>query len=252
MAPSRYDGDYDYGGFPPYVPVHARRAQAQRAAQKLEKKGRKLEPVRLEGSKIAASFWGKAWCKNLEAYSDFANRLPRGRTYLRSGAVVDLRIAEGRIDALVAGGSVYEVTVEIDELARKRWSGLVSLCKGRIDSMIELLQGELPEALIQAMIDRGSGLFPEPRQMRSRCSCPDSAALCKHIAAVLYGVGARFDKAPETFFTLRSVKMEQLVAKSAATVAVTRPVARKKSASIEKLFGIEIDRTPVRRGRRTP
>lgn len=248
MAYFRY-GDFD-GGFPRYVSAGERRAKATLQAKKLEKKGRTLEPVRLEGRKIAESFWGKAWCRNLEEYSDFANRLPRGRSYLRSGAVLDLRIVEGRIDALVSGGSLYEVVVEINELSRRRWSGLVSRCKGRIDSVVALLRGELPEALMDAMIDRKSGVFPEPKQMRFRCSCPDSAALCKHIAAVLYGVGARFDKKPETFFTLRSVRMEQLVAKSVGSVKKAAPsAARKGSASIEEIFGIELDQTPVRRTR---
>lgn len=247
MAYFRY-GDFD-GGFPRYVSAGERRAKAILQAKKLEKKGRTLEPVRLEGRKIAESFWGKAWCRNLEEYSDFANRLPRGRSYLRSGAVLDLRIVEGRIDALVSGGSLYEVAVEIDELSRRRWSGLVSRCKGRIDSVVALLRGELPEALMAAMIDRKSGVFPEPKQMRFRCSCPDSAALCKHIAAVLYGVGARFDKKPETFFTLRSVRMEQLVARSVGSVKAAPSAARKGSGSIEEIFGIELDQTPVRRRR---
>ena len=248
MADFSYD-DFD-GGFPAYVSVGERRARSRLAATKLEKKGRKLDPVRLEGSKIAASFWGKAWCKNLEGYSDFANRLPRGRSYLRNGAVLDLRIAEGRIDALVAGSSVYKVTLEIDKLSRPRFVSLVSRCKGRIDSVVELLRGELPEALITAMVDPIGGLFPEPKQMRFRCSCPDSAALCKHIAAVMYGVGARFDKQPETFFTLRSVKLEELVAKSAAAVATPKrrkaggPSPRKGRAGLEQIFGIELDRAP--------
>jgi uncharacterized Zn finger protein len=242
MAWSRYD---DFR-FPPYVPVAERRARAILEARRLEKGGRKLEPLRLDGKKIAASFWGKAWCQNLEAYSDFANRLPRGRTYLRNGSVVDLRIGEGRVDALVAGGELYEVSVELDALPRRRWTGLVAQCRGQIDSVVALLRGELPEPLLAAMVDRRAGLFPEPGKMRLRCSCPDYAVLCKHIAAVLYGVGARFDRQPETFFTLRSVKLEQLVARSAASVAARRPAPRKAAASLEKLFGIELDRSPRR------
>lgn len=241
---------FRYVDFPRYVAVAERRALAAQQAKKLEKSGRELTPLRLSGRKIAESFWGKAWCKNLEAYSDFANRLPRGRTYLRNGSVVDLRIGKGRVDALVAGGSLYEVTVTIEELPRRRWNGLVAQCKGQIDSVVSLLRGELPEPLLAAVVDPRSGLFPAPEQMRFRCSCPDDALLCKHIAAVLYGVGARFDQNPETFFTLRSVQLEQLVARSAASVAARRPVARKGAASIEKLFGIELDRAP-RRPRKT-
>ena len=233
------------GGFPVYVSVGQRRAESILEARRLAKGGRKLEPVRLDGTKIAASFWGKAWCKNLERYADLANRIPRGRTYLRHGAVVDLRIAEGRVDALVNGSSLYEVSVEIDPLTRPRARALASTCKGRIDSMVALLQGELPEELVAAMVKPGSGLFPEPKQMRFACSCPDYAEVCKHVAAVLYGVGARFDERPETFFTLRSVKLDELLAKSARPPAAPAQ-PRKGRAALEQIFGIELDAAPPR------
>src|SRR5665213_273756 len=91
-------------GFRPYVPVAERRAKAARELAKLAKKhGQASSPVRLDGRKIASTFWGKAWCDNLEAYSDYANRLPRGRTYLRNGSVIDLRIEPGKVQALVCG-----------------------------------------------------------------------------------------------------------------------------------------------------
>src|SRR5713226_1556878 len=133
-----------YGGFPRYVPVGERRAKALLQAKKLEKRGRVLEPVTLAGKRIASSFWGKEWCQNLESYMDFTNRLPRGRTYLRARAVLDLRIGPGQIDALVAGSSLYEVSVRIDKLARKRWGALIKRCAGRIDSVVELLRGGCP------------------------------------------------------------------------------------------------------------
>ncbi|HEX9576949.1 MAG TPA: SWIM zinc finger family protein [Myxococcales bacterium] len=240
---------YDfYGDFPKYVPVAERRAKALLQARKLEKRGRVLEPVRLEGQRIAGSFWGKEWCKNLESYMDFSNRLPRGRTYLRTGAVVDLRLGPGQIDALVAGGSLYEVSVRIDKLARKRWGALIKRCAGRIDSVVELLRGRLPERVLEALVDRRAGLFPAPKEIDFTCSCPDSALLCKHIAAVLYGVGARLDKKPELFFTLRSVALEELVAKSALRRAGPGQDAL-ETRSLEGIFGIELDREPRRRRR---
>src|SRR5216684_3106768 len=175
-----------YGGFPRYVPVGERRAKALLQAKKLEKRGRVLEPVTLAGKRIASSFWGKEWCQNLESYMDFTNRLPRGRTYLRARAVLDLRIGP----------------VRIDKLARKRWGALIKRCAGRIDSVVELLRGRLSETVLEALVDRRAGLFPAPREIDYTCSCPDYASLCKHIAAVLYGVGARLDEKPELFFTL--------------------------------------------------
>ena len=238
-----------YGEFPRYVSVAERREKALKQARKLEKRGRVLEPVSLGGQRIASSFWGKAWCKNLESYMDFSNRLPRGRTYVRSGAVVDLRIGAGQIDALVAGSSLYEVSVRIEKLLRKRWGALIKKCAGHIDSVVGLLQGKLSETVLEALVDPRAGLFPAPKEIDFTCSCPDAASMCKHIAAVLYGVGARLDQKPELFFTLRSVEMEELVTKSAV-----RRAPRAKDAiradSLEGIFGIELDRaTPRRRGR---
>jgi uncharacterized Zn finger protein len=244
-----FDDYYGYGRFPRYIPVAERRAKALKQARKLEKRGRVLEPVGLTGQRIASSFWGKAWCKNLESYMDYRNRLPRGRTYLRTGAVVDLRIGAGQIDALVAGSSLYEVSVRIDKLLRKRWGALIKRCAGHIDSVVELIQGKLSETVLQALVDPGAGLFPAPKEIELSCSCPDAASMCKHVAAVLYGVGARLDQKPELFFTLRSLELEELVAKSAV-----RRAPRAKDAieadSLEGIFGIELDRSrPRRRGR---
>ncbi len=245
MAYYDFDG---YGGFPRYVPVGERRAKALLQAKKLEKRGRVLDPVRLLGQRIASSFWGKEWCRNLESYMDFSNRLPRGRTYVRSGAVVDLRLGAGQVDALVAGSSLYEVAVRIEKLARKRWGALIKRCAGRIDSVVELLRGRLPQTVLEALVDRRAGLFPAPREIDFSCSCPDYASLCKHIAAVLYGVGARLDNKPELFFTLRSVALEELVAKSALRRAGPAEDAL-DSRALEGIFGIELDRGPRRRRR---
>src|SRR6516165_2714205 len=96
-------------GFRPYVPVAQRRAQAAREVAKRQKKGQTVSPVVIEGRAIATTFWGKAWCDNLESYSDFANRLPRGRTYVRNGSVIDLQITPGQIKALVSGSEIYKV-----------------------------------------------------------------------------------------------------------------------------------------------
>jgi len=245
MADYDFDG---YGGFPRYVSVGERRAKALLQARKLEKRGRVLEPVRLEGQRIASSFWGNEWCKNLESYTDFSNRLPRGRTYVRSGAVVDLRLGAGQVDALVAGSSLYEVSVQIDKLARKRWGAVIKRCAGRIDSVVGLLQGRLSETVLEALVDRRAGLFPAPEEIDFTCSCPDVALLCKHVAAVLYGVGARLDKKPELFFTLRRVALEELVARSALRRA-PRAKEALDTGSLEGIFGIELDRRPRRRGR---
>ena len=97
----------------PYVSVAARRHQAAQAMAKLSKKGHPVSPVVISGRTIAHTFWGKAWCDNLEGYSDYANRLPRGRTYVRNGSVVDLQIAPGTVTAMVSGSDIYRIGVTV-------------------------------------------------------------------------------------------------------------------------------------------
>src|SRR4249919_1725963 len=117
-------------GFKPYVSVARKRAQALKTIASLQKKGQKLSPVTIEGNKIARTFWGKAWCDNLESYSDYENRLPRGRTYVRNGSVVDLQIAPGKVTARVSGSEVYKVSVTIAPLPDKAWQQIKKQCSG--------------------------------------------------------------------------------------------------------------------------
>src|SRR5258706_4483046 len=169
-----------------YVPVAKRRAQAAREVEKRRKKGQAVSPVVIEGRKIATTFWGKAWCDNLEAYSDYENRLPRGRTYVRNGSVVDLQISKGKVAARVAGSDLYKIEIKIKPLAPALWKSIQAECAGKIDSLIELLQGKLSSAVMQIVTRRERGLFPTPKEIDMDCSCPDWADLCKHVAASLY------------------------------------------------------------------
>ena len=190
-----------YWGFRPYVPVAARRAQAAKEIGKLTKKGRVVSPVVVEGRKIATSFWGKAWCDNLERYSDFANRLPRGRTYVSNGSVIDLQIERGKVEALVSGSKIYKVKIDITVAAPARWRAICADCAGSIGSLVELLQGKLSKHVMERVCREADGLFPAPREIKMSCSCPDWAGMCKHVAATLYGVGARLDSQPDLLFT---------------------------------------------------
>jgi len=238
----RYSGGW--GEYPPYVSVAERKELAAKEIAKLTKKGKKVSPVVLEGRTIAGTFWGKAWCTNLERYSDYESRLPRGRSYVRSGAVVDLQIEPGKIAALVRGSSLYTVTITIQPVAPALWKTIVSDCTGKIDSVIELLRGKLSSAVMEVITRQETGLFPAPKQIGLRCSCPDSATMCKHVAAALYGVGARLDSAPELLFGLRGVDPAGLVTTAAAGMtAGKRPVAKEKAldADLASLFGIDMD-----------
>ncbi len=205
-------GGYGYGyGWRPYVSVAERRRRAAKKMDALRKKGVDVQPVAIEGRKIAKSFWGEAWCGHLESFSDFENRLPRGRTYVRNGSVCHLAVAKGRIEAKVSGSALYDVKVEIKTLPGKQWSAIKGRCGGQIGSLLELLQGRLSDHVMAVVTDRQDGLFPSPKEISFKCSCPDWAVMCKHVAAVLYGVGARLDAKPELLFLLRGVNHEELI-----------------------------------------
>jgi uncharacterized Zn finger protein len=230
--------------FPPRLSAAERRLRGAREVARRAKKGQRVEPVKLAGGRaIARSFWGKAWCEHLEAYSDLANRLPRGRTYVRSGSVLHLAVQPGRVDALVQGTELYEVRVTIAPLPKARWTGIVRGCAGEIDSLVELLQGRLSDGVMRVVTDRDRGLFPSPAQIEMSCSCPDWASMCKHVAAVLYGVGARLDERPDLLFLLRKVDHLELLAAGGAPAAGKKPKrARTIAASdLSDVFGIELD-----------
>ena len=234
---------YDYGGWAPYIPVAQRQRQAKQKVAALNKKGHNCQPIAIEGRAIAKSFWGKAWCDNLESYSDFANRLPRGRTYMRNGSVIDLRVETGKVKALVSGSDVYSVEIGVQPLAATRWGAIIKECAGKIDSLIELLQGRLSKAVMETVTRHGEGLFPLPRQISLRCSCPDGASMCKHVAAVLYGVGARLDNEPELLFRLRHVDPQELTRQIGSMPAIAPSGAQGAldGSDLSALFGIDLD-----------
>jgi uncharacterized Zn finger protein len=244
---SRSRNNSRYGSFyPEYVPVAERKARAAKQAAKLaKKKGSPLKPVVLEGRKIAQTYWGKAWCDNIESYQDFAYRLERGRTYVRNGSVIDLDIQKGKITALVAGSgaSPYEINIQIAPLAKARWEALKKACTNKIDSLLSLAQGKLPEEVLKRFCDKAEGLFPSPKEMKMTCDCPDIAGLCKHLAAVLYGVGARLDQEPKLFFVLRGVHESELIGGQAVDVLTAGTAAQTAIAAgdLADVFGVDFD-----------
>jgi uncharacterized Zn finger protein len=254
----------DWYAFAPYVSAAEKRARAAahlerltRLAGKRGKKGRTPQPVVLSGRKIAATFWGKAWCDNLESYADFAYRLQRGRSYLRAGAVVDLHVAPRQISAHVSGSALYAVELTIGALRAPRWKSIAAACAGKIGSLVGLLRGELPDEVMRTVTDRASGLFPEPRHIQMSCTCPDAerANVCKHVAAALYGVGARLDARPELLFVLRGVDAQDLVQQVADALPTGEATPAGVDGDLGALFGIELAETdpePVSRGPSRP
>jgi uncharacterized Zn finger protein len=234
--------------FPAYVPVEQRLERGKKEADKrLKKAGRAAAPVRIEGrgKVLTKTFWGSSWCQNLERYSDIANRLERGRTYARNGSVVDLHIEPGVIHAFVSGSDLYTVKIVIEPLASERWQALVKECAGKIASLVGLLKGELSGDVLAVLTRQNTGLFPEPKEIDLDCSCPDGAYLCKHLAAVLYGVGARLDGQPELFFTLRRVDQAELLAGANVGAVLAKASAgsgkkRVDSAKLGGIFGIDL------------
>ena len=233
---------YDKGGWPAYVPVAERRRKAERETAKLRKKGHPVAPVRIEGRAIATTAWGKAWCDNLESYHDYESRLPRGRTYVRNGSVIDLQLGPCEVKAVVSGSSIYKVTIGITSIPASQWRSIRADCAGRIESVVELLQGRLSKGVTDRMCRQGTGLFPKPSEIRFSCSCLDHASMCKHVAAVLYGVGARLDESPELLFRLRTVDAGDLVAGLDNVALAPKPAGNRVlgTEDVSALFGLDL------------
>ncbi len=225
-----------YHEWRPYVSVAERRRQAAKEMQKLSKKGYCVSPVVLTGKTIANTFWGKSWCTNLEEYCDYENRLPRGRTYVRNGSVVDLQIAPGHVTAIVSGSSLYKVKVSVSPIPKPHWETLCRDCAGGIDSLVELLQGRFSQGVMERICQQKTGLFPSLKDISLSCSCPDWASMCKHVAAVLYGIGTRLDEQPELLFKLRMVNEQDLIAKASAGI----PLVKKRTSSKKVLAGNDL------------
>ncbi|SCY32265.1 hypothetical protein [Desulfoluna spongiiphila] len=239
-----------YYGFPKYVSVAEKRAKAEKKLKQLKKKHPDISPVVITGKALATSWWGKAWNRNLEGYADYANRLERGRSYARHGAVLDLKVEAGNVTALVIGSEPYpyKVTVSIRAISVPKWLALKEAAVGTMDSVRDLMAGRLPDAMVDLLTEKGKGLFPAPKEISFTCSCPDSASMCKHVAASLYGVGARLDDDPSLLFLLRKVEVQDLITEKVnRTRGTLRRKAVKKSdralketGGLSDLFGIDL------------
>lgn len=242
-----------YWEFPKYVTVAEKKAKALKKLEKLKKKNPNIKPVVLQGKTLARNWWGKSWNKNLERYADYENRIGRGRSYVRHGAVLDLQITRKKISALVAGSAArpYNVEISIEPITKNRWGEIRRQCEGQLQSLQDLLAGKFPESLADIFFSQDKGLFPSPKEIKLDCSCPDWATMCKHLAATLYGVGARLDEDPSLFFTLRGVDTGELIAQAVEDSA-EKLVAKagKKSGNVldddnlSDIFGIDMDDVP--------
>jgi len=240
---------YNYG-YPRYVSVGEKRAKARRKLEQLKKKHPGIRPVVIESNTLVRTWWGKAWNSNLTKYADYSNRVGRGRSYVRHGAVVDLQISPGQVKALVQGSrqSPYTVTMQIKPISKTIWTEIRAACEGQLASLQELLEGRFPKSLAELFTAKGSGLFPSPKEIEFKCSCPDWAYMCKHVAAVLYGVGTRLDEDPSLFFVLRKMKMDDLITQAVRDKSerLLRQAKNKTSrviddADLGDVFGIDLE-----------
>ncbi|HKJ64195.1 MAG TPA: hypothetical protein VJ969_02255 [Desulfopila sp.] len=240
-------------GYPKYVTVAEKKAKAEKKLKQLRKKMPGIEPVTIEGSTLARTWWGKSWNRNLERYADYSNRIDRGKSYVRHGAVLDLKITGGRVTALVQGtrAKPYEVVINITPVKKANWDQIRKQCQGELRSLPDLVAGKFSKALGEIFLAEGKGLFPTPKEISFDCSCPDWATMCKHVAATLYGVGARLDEGPLLFFTLRQADTEELVTRAVRekTGDLLARAEQKSSrvlgdADLSGLFGIDMDIKP--------
>lgn len=230
----------------PYVPVATKLRKAAELAKKRAKSaGRSPQPVTVSGRAIASTFWGRAWCDNLETWKDYDNRLPRGVTYLRNGSVVDLYITMRKVEAIVAGSEPYHINIQLTQLPDVRWKKLRSACTASIDSLIDLLAGKFSKGLMELLTSTRTGLFPSAGELQMSCDCPDSSRCCKHLAAVIYAIGAKLDHQPELLFLLRGVDHQELVAHASSAENLDLELKSKGSGELQtddlgQLFGIDL------------
>ena len=227
--------------YPKYMPVGARRARAAVEMHELRERGVTVQPVEVRDRNIARSFWGRRWCEHLESFSDYADRLPRGRAYVHDGSVCHLAVEPGRVEAMVAARDLYRVVVRIRRLDRPAWNAIRTACAGQIGSVLELLQGRLSDRVVNVVAHRDTGLFPPPGEIELACDCPDRAAMCKHAMAVLYGVGSRLDDSPELLFRLRGVDEAELIAADGVLPGATASGDALPEGHFGDVIGIDLD-----------
>ncbi len=249
----------DWDSYPPYVSVAEKKQKAAKKLKQLQKKMPDIKPISLTGTVLAQTWWGKSWNRNLERYADYSNRIGRGRSYVRHGAVLDLQIAEGVVTALIQGSASkpYQARIRIKPIGASQWSAMKKQCEGQLKSLHDLLIGKFSKDLSDVFLAERSGLFPTPQEISFDCNCPDWASMCKHVAAALYGIGARLDEAPSLFFTLRGVRIDDLVTETiqGATAELLSKAAQKSArtvddADLSSLFGIDLDTPPVFAGKK--
>ncbi len=225
-------------GFDDERPLRAARLEELAAARlaALQAEGEELHPVVGCSRALARHFWGKAWMRQLARCESGGYALAPGRSLLRHGCVLDVRLAPGLIRARVGAQRLEEVELRLAPLDAERQEELVQLCQGRIDSLVSLMEGRVDEAVLAPLCDPERGLLPQPADWSMSCTCADWSEPCPHAAAAIYAAGILIDAEPALLFSLRSFDPSSLLqpADQAAT-------ADFDAAGLGQLFGIELD-----------
>jgi uncharacterized Zn finger protein len=225
-------------------------ARASRGQRQLDERRAAGAPLRVvtpsHRQALSDTPWGQAWNRHLMEHSHYASRMPRGRTLLRKGSVMDLDVSPGVITAIVAGTQVYDITIKVAPLDEDRWAAIQRACHGRIANVVDLLSGDVSPEVMRTVTHPEEGLFPQPSDLRCICRCPDESDLCEHSAAVLYAVGIHLDDHPSALFSLRHAAPDALVAQDTAT-AIAHLTAAPSDVSttlartdLADLFGIQL------------
>lgn len=235
-----------------YISISDQKAMALKSKKRLEKNlNRSLEPIILASTKLATSWWGKMWNTNLERYAEYSNRIGRGKTYVKNELVIDLQIEESKVFAYVQGKrrDPYQIAIYIDPTKPGLIEQIKEKCQGKLDTVEELLEGKFSKEISSIFMIQGAGLFPEPKEIKFRCSCPDYTSCCKHVSAVLYGIGSKLDVNPLLFFTLRGINLDDFL--KDVIISKTENILDKgikckskriiDNANIEDLFDIDLD-----------
>ncbi len=197
--------------------------------------GESLNPVVSRSRKLATRFWGSAWMRHLAVCESGGLCLAPGRTLLRHGCVLDIRVAPGLVSAKVSAEELYEIELRLAPPDEERVEALATLCAGKIDSLLSLLEGRVDEALLQQLCDPDNGLLPDARDWHISCSCPDWSDPCPHAAAAMYALGVLLDSQPELLFTLRSIDSASLLRKPEHTSDAF------DAATLSATFGIDLE-----------
>jgi len=185
--------------------------------------------IKAQSKKFGQTWWASKWLAALERLVDSA-RLGRGRSYARSGQVLNIDITPGRVESRVQGSrpSPYQVQIEIKPLSNKEWDKVADAMASQAIFAAKLLAGEMPQDIEEAFKQAGVNLFPASRgDLKTQCSCPDSSNPCKHIAAVYYLLGEQFDADPFLIFRLRGKSKDDIMALLRARRSSPAPVADK-------------------------